>query len=123
MEWEWWQVVIGLVMAIFAIRITATINVTELLKHRRDRQLQSLQALCAHVAIEMDAAAERITIQGLATSPPGTHEWFCERCLAPFPGGLSQAESNTKYWTERPKQLAAQQKKFLRRAKRQGFIR
>ena len=70
MEWEWWQVVIGLVMAILAIRITATINVTELLKHRRDRQLQSLQALCPHVAIEMDAA-ERITIQGLATRSTG----------------------------------------------------
>lgn len=77
MEWELWEVVIALVVAILAIRITATINVTELLKHRRERQLQSLQALCPHVSIEIDAAAERITIQGLAISPPGTIEWFC----------------------------------------------
>lgn len=122
MEWESWEVVIALVVAILAIRITATINVTELLKHRRERQLQSLQALCPHVSIEIDATAERIAIQRLAISPPGTIEWFCERCLAPFPGGQSQANSNTRYWTQHPKQLVARQKKFLKRAKRQGFM-
>ena len=74
MEWEWWQVVIGVVVAILAIRITATINVTEWLKHRDERAVRNLRSLCPHTEIEVSEGGE-IKVQSTGYQPDGTVDW------------------------------------------------
>ena len=111
MEWEWWQVVIGVVVAILAIRITATINVTEWLKHRDERAVRNLRSLCPHTEIEVSEGGE-IKVQSTAISPMGTVDWVCQNCGMRFRGGQGQAAEVAQYWGQNPKLWMRQMKKY-----------
>ena len=110
MEGEWWQVVIGAVVAILAIKIT--INVPELLKYRDERAEKNLRSLCPHTELEIEV--DKIKWKSKAISPPGTWEWVCQSCGFCFPGGKEQAEELAQSWAQNPKRWISHIKKYNR---------
>ena len=116
MEGEWWQVVIGAVVAILAIRIT--INVPEWLKYRDERAEKNLRSLCPHTELEIEVDKTRckskVIWKSKVISPPGTRDWSCQSCGFCCPGGEEQAAEFGQYWAQNPKRWISRMKKYNR---------
>ena len=56
MSWQlFWQVLIGVVVAVSAVRVVATFNVTEWLENRRKWRKEALTAICPHATAYVNA--------------------------------------------------------------------
>ncbi len=107
---EWWQVMICLVVAILTFRVTATINVTELMKLRDERRIRHLRSLCPHT--ELEVKGDEIRVQSTVISPMMTPDWICKNCGMRFRGGREQAADVAHYWGQNPKLWIRQIKKY-----------
>lgn len=123
-DWAWWQYIVGIVvvvMSLVAIKVVATFNVTDWLKHRDERRLDRLRALCPHTEIEV-LPDGKLKVESLIGKPPLTYEWSCYRCGLRVPGGESQAWQITDAWGKDPLGWMKRTKRFTKLAKRLGYL-
>ena len=119
-DWEWWQYMIVIVVTVVAVRVVATFNITDWIKHRHERRLDRLRALCPHTELEFRDG--EIHAQSLIGSPPMTVEWVCQRCGTHIRGGETQAMQIMAEWGSNPLRWAKRTKKFTKLAKRLGYL-
>ena len=116
MELTWWQLLLGLLVLIVAVRLTANIDVATILENRRRHREESLKVLCPHATVEVDSDGQ-IIFRVLVESPPGTIQAQCIQCGLVFPSYHSAVEAIMRMWGS-PTALLKAQKKFLKRAGR-----
>ena len=117
MSWQlFWQVLIGVVVAVFAVRVVATFNVTEWLENRRKWRKEALTAICPHATAYVNADGNP-EIRCLIVSPPGTIQAQCQRCGLVV-SSIHVAESVMEEWGRDPIGLVKREHLFIKKAKR-----
>lgn len=120
---QFWEVV-GLIFAftasIVAIKITFSFDFNKFLE-RKDKRLQGkVQNICPHVEIKQERD-DRLSIQSLFESPPGTLQWQCRKC------GLirnhnTDYEKEYEYWGNHMDEYISRLKKFQKLLKKGGVL-
>ena len=117
MDLTWWQLLIGLLVLVVAVRLTANVDVAAILENRKRHRAESLKVLCPHATMETDSDGQ-IMLRVLVESPPGTIQAQCIQCGLVFSSYHSAVEAIGRMWGSNPMALVKAQKKFLKRAGR-----
>lgn len=79
---EFWEIIIGILVVfigIIGIRFTFKFDFNRHLEQRKKGYIPKLQNACPHVTIVKNSDGN-YGIQSQFESPPGTHQWQCQRC-------------------------------------------
>lgn len=80
--WSFWQIIVVIsVMAssVIAIRISFKFDINKYLADRRKIAEQRARNACTYMFVER-IGGDAVKCQSLFVSPPGTHQWQCQRC-------------------------------------------
>lgn len=120
---EFWHI-IGLIFAftasVVAIKITFSFDFNKFLERKDKRLDQKIKNVCPHVEIKQEDG-EHFSIKSLFESPPGTHQWQCQRC------GLvrnhnDDYEKQYEYWSDHAGEYIERVKKFQKLLKKGGAV-
>jgi len=80
------------VITVVSVRFAFTVNINDLIKQRKHRNLMKAQMLCPHFYFtgKSEGLSDKngaFEYQSLLKSPPGTIMWHCAKCGAMFPDG------------------------------------
>lgn len=120
-----WEFVGGVVLLAFsaiAIKITFSFDLNKYLERKDKRLNQKIKNSCTHMRMElMDEKDGKplFSFQSLFESPPGTHQWQCQRC------GLvknhdNDYEKRAEYWAKNPDEYTKKNKKFQKLIRKSG---
>ena len=119
---SFWQI-IGFIFAftasIIAVKFTFSFDFNKYLERRDKNNTQKLKNICTHVEMT-PADNKQFQIKSLFESPPGTHQWQCQRC------GLiknhdNDYEERVQYYVSNPERYLEQNKKFQKLLKKSGL--
>lgn len=111
--------VVTTVLSIVALRVRFDIN--RWLENRQIQQERKLRALCTHTSIDPADAMGAFTVTSYFSSPVMSTLWICSRC------GTQTSDSYTptriqSYWQEHPEEWLKREKRFVRLARKRGYI-
>ena len=103
------------VLSIVAIKIGFNFDINKYLETRRERQKEQLRILCPHV--EVSEANGGLLFTPTTISPPGTHQWICEKCglVVTSSGVFDRA---TERYKKNPQLLLRDENLFQKHAKK-----
>jgi hypothetical protein len=120
--WEFAGCVALLTISAIAIKITFSFDLNKYLE-RNDKKLnQKIKNNCTHMHMELmdeENGKPLYSFQSLFESPPGTHQWQCQRC------GLvrnhdDDYEKRAEYYAENPDEYIMMNKKFQKLMRKSG---
>jgi len=120
---EFWQVVVAVVTAVLSfvvIRVGVNFDLNKYLERKDKRNIQKLKNACTHLEM-VPAENGQFQIRSLFESPPGTHQWQCQRC------GLIRNHDNDykergEYYANHPDEYIKLNKKFNKLLKKSRLV-
>lgn len=118
--WQLLVLMITAVLTVVAVKIAVNFDINKFLERKDKRLDRKIKNICPHVEIAQEDK-EHFSIKSLFESPPGTHQWQCQRC------GLVRNHNNDyekeyKYWGEHIKEYKERTKKFEKLLKKGGAL-
>lgn len=113
-DFQWWHWILAALAAVVVLRFVfsfgVTFNLTDWKKYRDKRLERALKVHCPHVEI-VSMENRQVEVKCLITSPPMTHQWFCNRCGQVFLRGEVCKELQL-FYGQNPLRYLAQMKKL-----------
>jgi len=125
---SFWQLVVLLAAftaSVIAVKITFNFDLNKFLDRRDKRLDKKIKNTCTHIQMEFIKKDERgmpeYKIQSLFESPPGTHQWQCQKC------GLVRNHNNDyeeqyEYYAENADEYIKRNRKFQKLIKKAGAV-
>jgi hypothetical protein len=117
--WEFVGLFILAVVSIIAIRISFDIN--KFLDRRDANNLIKLKNACPHFALVI-LEEKQFEVRSLYYKPAGTFNYVCRQCGLVNALDLEQHERDANSYVNNPSQLAKDQAKFTKLAKKAGKV-
>lgn len=122
--WQLIGAIFVLAFSIVAVKIAISFDINKYLERRDKKNTQKLKNACTHMIMEpvgQEDGQPLYKFQSLFESPPGTHQWQCQRC------GLIRNHSNdyeerAEYYAKHPDQYLKQNEKFSKLLKKSGQV-
>jgi len=76
---EFYQIIILVIIAAVAIRISFKFDLNRYLENRRKIKLDQLKNICTHCKIE-SLGGKEFKVESYFSKPIGTLNWICSRC-------------------------------------------
>ena len=119
--WQWLILLLGMVLAIFVIKISVTLNLNEFLAVRLKRKNIQLQNSCTHLTI-VPGENNQLLVTDHFYSPPGTIIYVCSRCQLQTYNPDLQFPGRAEYFAANIDKYIEAQKRFERRLRKQKYI-
>lgn len=118
---NFWQIVgiiFALTVSVIVVKITLSFDFNKYLDRKDKKLAQKLKNACTHMEMT-PLANNEFQFKSLLESPPGTHQWQCQRC------GLIRNHNNdyeerAQYYANNPDKYIEQTKKFRKLLKKGG---
>lgn len=123
---SFWQLIVGIIvlaLSIVTIKIAINFDLNKYLERKDTRVDKKIKNSCTHMNMELVGRGEgnkaEYSIKSLFESPPGTHQWQCQRC------GLirnhdNDYEKRAEYYAQNPDEYINMNKKFHKLLKKNG---
>jgi hypothetical protein len=121
--WQLIGAILVLAISAIAVKITFNFDLNKYLERKDKRLDRKIKNACTHMHMELIGSAEgnkaQYSFQSLFESPPGTHQWQCQRC------GLIRNHDNdyerrAEYYAQNPDEYIKMNKKFQKLLKKNG---
>lgn len=117
---EFYQIVILVIIAAVAVRISFKFDLNRYLENRRKIKMDKLSNICPHCNMEL-LDNNQIKVQSYFSSPIGTSKWICSRCHL-----VVESEDDVKrlmaHFTKNPELWIKEEKKFVKQMKKLGLV-
>ena len=119
---SWKMLILALVLAVIGvIAVKVRFDINRWQEKRHERQQQKLKMLCTHTAIEGPDERGQFSVQSYFIKPRMTWAWVCSRCGRQA-AGEQAANRVQSYWIEHPTEWAKAEKKFIKQARKLGYL-
>lgn len=123
--WQFIGAVATLTISIVTIKVAVSFDLNKYLDRRDEKLAQKLKNTCTHMLMELvgreSGNKAQYKFQSLFESPPGTHQWQCQRC------GLirnhdNDYKSRAEYYAQNPDEYSRMHKKFQKLLEKHGIV-
>jgi uncharacterized C2H2 Zn-finger protein len=116
--WQIVGVIFAITASIIAVKITLSFDFNKYLDRKDKKIVQKLKNACTHMEMT-PLNNNQFEFRSLFESPPGTHQWQCQRC------GLirnhdNDYEKRAEYYANNPDEYIKRNKKFEKLLKKNG---
>ena len=120
--WQFIGAVFALTISVITIKVAISFDLNKYLARKDKRLDQKIKNSCTHMNMELvgrEGDEAQYSIQSLFESPPGTHQWQCQRC------GLvrnhdNDYEKRAEYFAKNPDEYVKKNQKFQKLLKKGG---
>jgi ABC-type uncharacterized transport system fused permease/ATPase subunit len=119
--WQWILLVLAVLLGVFIVRLTVTLDLNSFLKDRRQRGTTQLQNACTHLLIE-NLGEGTLRVTNCFFSPSGTTAFYCSRCQVVSYNPERDYAGREEYYTKHIDEYLKAEKQFGRLLKKYGHI-
>lgn len=119
--WQTIAIIFAIAISAIAIKITFSFDVNKYLDRKDKNNLQKLKNACPHFALIMLEGKE-FEVRSLFYKPAGTLDHVCRQCGLQTALDLEQHERQANFYVKNPTELAEDQEKLTKLAKKSGKI-
>lgn len=122
--WQFIGSIFALAFSVIAVKIAVSFDINKYLERKDKRLDQKIKNACPHMQMQLvksEGKKAQYMFQSLFESPPGTHQWQCQRC------GLirnhdNDYEKRAEYYAANPDEYIKKNKKFEKLLKKNGAL-
>ena len=119
--WQWLLLILGLVLALFVIKVTVTLDLNEVFAARRGRKIIQLQNACTHLTIEPQENG-KLLVTSHFHSPPGTIVYSCSKCSLQSFNPELDFSGRAEYYAGHLEEYKKAELTFQRLLKKHGYL-
>ena len=121
---DFWQIILGIIvitLSVITIKVAVSFDVNKFLERRDKNNLSKLKNACPHFALVM-LEGRKFEVRSLFYKPMGTLDHVCRQCGLQTALDLEQHERQANYYVKHPEELAKDQERLTKLAKKAGKV-